>query len=94
MDIRGIKSIETYYLSGDRLPYRIRLIRDNDSVVDGGGLSWSDAIVIAFATGGYGRFPPPVLAEILEKKFEGRFDPVLDRVIYELKSSDNALQAV
>ena len=69
-----IKELESYkYPVTPTLPYKLRLVRNDGSVVTSGGCNLAEAAVALFSTAGLGRIPPKRIGMLIEQHFSERY---------------------
>lgn len=69
-----IERVEIEKTNNKVMPVRMKMIRDNKSVVTSGGYSVAGAAVTLFSTAGLGRHLPRDLARMLKKKLDCLLD--------------------
>jgi len=67
-----VKKVEIKVLGVTIVPVRLKLIRENGTVVTSADYTIADAAVTLFSTAGLGRHSPRALADIASKKFGDR----------------------
>jgi hypothetical protein len=72
---QDIKELEVnYHGYTPTLPFKLTLVRNDDSVVTSGGYNLAEAAVTLFSTAGLGRIPPKRIGVLIAQKFGGRID--------------------
>ena len=70
---KDIKELEVYAGNDTpTLPFKLRLVRNDGSVVTSGGCNLAEAAVTLFSTAGLGRIPPKRIAILIAQNFGER----------------------
>lgn len=85
-----IRDLELWKTDHPTVPWSMKLIRVDGSVVTGANHNIPEAAVALFSTAGFGRIPPRNLAMLMSKYFSDRIMEQPYRQLYEVLSTDKS----